>query len=125
MWWVLVGCFSDPLESVGLAPVTAAPASAPAPTLDVPTTPPMDGAKVTGEGATTAGDAEGAGGGGGGATASGDAPPPPAPAAYNPISIPQGPRTEGGVKWEGVTKRGTGLEFKPNSRATEEQEKVQ
>lgn len=107
MWWALVGCFSDPLASIGLEPVKAEPPPpAPAP-LEIPTTPPMDGEKITGEGSAPPPEAPAAGAGGG-------APPAPPPAAFNPISIPQGPREEGGVKWEGVSKRGINASRTPN-----------
>lgn len=95
MWWTWLACMTDPLASVGVQPV--AEISAPAP-VEVPTTPPMDGAKITGE-ATVAADEP--------APAAAPAPAPP-PAPFNPVSVPQGPREEGGVQWEGVSKRGGG-----------------
>jgi hypothetical protein len=91
VWWTWLACMTDPLAAVGVQPVAEIPAPAP---VDVPTTPPMDGAKITGE-----------------ATVAADEPAPapaPPPAAFNPVSVPQGPREEGGVQWEGVSKRGGG-----------------
>ncbi len=96
MWWTWLACMTDPLAAVGIQPVAEIPPPAPA-TLEVPTTPPMDGAKITGEGAVAADEPVAAGG-------AAPAPTPP-PAAFNPVSVPQGPREEGGVQWEGVSKR--------------------
>lgn len=94
MWWSLVACFSDPLASVGLEPVKAEPPPPEPAPLEIPAAPPMDGEKVTGE--ATAPEPASAGG----------APPAGPPKEFNPVSIPQGPRQEGGVKWEGVVHRG-------------------
>jgi hypothetical protein len=108
MWWTLAACLTDPLASVGLDPAASVPIEAPPPepaALEIPTTPPMDGAKITGEGAPT--DEAGSSGAGGAVVAGEDAPPPKPPSEYNPISIPQGPRQSGGVKWEGVSTRGS------------------
>jgi hypothetical protein len=109
MWWTLAACLTDPLASVGLDPAASVPIEAPPPepaALEIPTTPPMDGAKITGEGAPSDEGGGGGGAGGGGGGVADGAPPPKPPSEYNPISIPQGPRQSGGVKWEGVSKRG-------------------
>jgi hypothetical protein len=115
-WWTIVGCFSDPLSAI--APVAEVPpAPEPAP-LEVPTTPPMDGAKITGDGAPAEATA---GSSGGGAVASGEPTAKP-PAEYNPISVPQGPRESGGVKWEGVTKRGANAPLREANGSAEYEE---
>ena len=110
MWWTWIACMTDPLASVGIAPV-AEGGAAPA-TLEVPTTPPMDGAKITGEGAAPA-EAEVA------STGAPAAAPKPPPAEFNPVSVPQGPRSEGGVQWEGVNKRGTNAPLRPANGSLE------
>jgi hypothetical protein len=119
MWWSLVACLTDPLASVGLEPTAPrAEEALPEPKeLVIPTTPPMDGAKITGEGSQP----EAAPSQGGASATAGEVPP---PVEYNPISIPQGPRQSGGVKWEGVSKRGSNAPLREANGSAEYEESL-
>jgi hypothetical protein len=103
---------TDPLAAMGVQPVAEIPAPAPA-SFEVPTTPPTDGAKITGEGSVAADE-----------PVVGAAPAPASPPAeYNPVSVPQGPRQEGGVQWEGVNKRDGGGAIRSNNGLIDPEER--
>lgn len=93
-WW-LVACQTDLLGNMGLEPTMPAPS---AQTTEVAAEPePAPSAEDVAPEPAPAASAEPA--------AEPAAAPPPAPVEFNPISMPMGPREDGGVRWEGVSKK--------------------